>query len=337
MTCSEEPKKGDYEFFEDYEYYYGRAKDTENKYFPEISHELEFCPDEEHMGCHYFLINDIYPKIEFPRIICEQFKKIYNILSNRTKTGKKAGTLQNNDCAFLNYWLNDKLRGANTDIPMCVKDFYQKLKTINENYFQITTLDDKLYNIKKHELDNMRNLYDLYNIKDKINEAITEEMSTGKNASCLEYAKECHKKYKEAIISCRGDCLYFYSLIKEFKRKYKNDLIYFSKSSFSCKSEELFELPNYGVVLKEHESVQIVRNGTLSVLLPVFGLFLMFKFSDKFTPFRQYILEKIKRRKNILFDEEERDSELLSYTSDDDSRIYNNGEYNISYYNVRSY
>ncbi|SBS94502.1 PIR Superfamily Protein [Plasmodium ovale curtisi] len=170
MTCSEEPKKGDYEFFEDYEYYYGRAKDTENKYFPEISHELEFCPDEEHMGCHYFLINDIYPKIEFPRIICEQFKKIYNILSNRTKTGKKAGTLQNNDCAFLNYWLNDKLRGANTDIPMCVKDFYQKLKTINENYFQITTLDDKLYNIKKHELDNMRNLYDLYNIKDKINE-----------------------------------------------------------------------------------------------------------------------------------------------------------------------
>ncbi|SBT03010.1 PIR Superfamily Protein [Plasmodium ovale curtisi] len=336
MTCSEEPKKGNYEFFEDYEYYYGRAKDAENKYFPEISHELEFCPDEEHMGCHYFLINDIYPKIESPRIICEQFKKIYNILSNRTKTGKKAGTLQNNDFAFLNYWLNDKLRGANTDMPMCVKDFYQKLKTINENYFQITTLDDKLYNIKRHELDNMRNLYDLYNIKYKISSVITDE-NTAQDVSCLGYTKECYRKYKEGIINCRDNCSHFYNLIKDFKKKYKDELSPFAEMSFSCKAKELFDLPDYRAVLKEHESVQIIRNRTLSVLLPMFGVFLMFKFYDKFTPFRQYILEKIKRRKSILFGEEERDNELFSYISDDDSSIYNNGEYNICYYNVRNY
>ncbi|SBS90872.1 PIR Superfamily Protein [Plasmodium ovale curtisi] len=337
MTCSEDAKNGDYGFFEKINYYREKAEAAEKTNKVEIRLDLYECSYDEEMGCYYFLINDTSSKIQSAHIICEQFKKIYNLLSNRTEQGKEAGTLQNNDGAFLNYWLNDKLRGANTDIPMCVKDFYQQLKKINWNHFKITTLDDELYNIKRRDLDNMRNLYDLYNIKDKIIEEITKEMSTGKNASCLEYAKECHKKYKEAIVNCSGDCSNFYNLIKEFKKKYKGELSLLVTDSISCKSEELFELPNYGVVLKEHESVQTIRNGTLSVLLPIFGVFLLFKFSDKFTPFRQYILEKIKRRKNILFDEEERDNEFLPYTSDDDSSIYNNGEYNISYYNVRNY
>ncbi|SBT73304.1 PIR protein, partial [Plasmodium ovale] len=325
-----------YGFFEKINYYREKAEDAEKTNKVEISIELDYCPDDEEMGCYYFLINDTSPKIQSAHIICEQFKKIYNLLSKRTETGKKDGTLQNNDYAFLNYWLNDKLRGKNTDLPMCVKEFYKKLKKINENYFKITTLDNKLYNIKRHDLDNMRNLYDLYNIKDKINEAITEELTEDKSLSCLEYVKESHKKYKEAVVNCSGDCSHFYDLIKEFKKKYKDELSPLVPYSLSCKSEELFELPKYGVVLKEHESVQIIRNRTLSVLLPVFGVFLMFKFSNKFTPFRQYILEKIKGKK-IFFGEGERDNELFSYTSDDDSSIFNDGEYNISYYNVRNY
>ncbi|SBS99299.1 PIR Superfamily Protein [Plasmodium ovale curtisi] len=337
MTCLEDAKNGDYGFFEKINYYREKAEAAEKTNKVEISIELDYCPDDEEMGCYYFLINDISPKIQSAHIICEQFKKIYNLLSN-SKFEKEAGKLENNDYSFMNYWLNDKLRGKNTDLPMCVKEFYKKLKEINENYFKIKTLDEQLYNIERHDLDNMRNLYDLYNIKDKIMEAITEEFNEGKSLSCLGYTKECQKKYKEAIINCHGNCSYFYSLIKEFKSKYKNDLSNFAKnSSFSCKSEELFELPKYGVVLKEHEGVQTIRNGTLSVLLPVFGVFLMFKLSDKFTPFRQYILEKIKKRKSMLFDEEERDNELLLYTSDDDSSIFNDGEYNISYYNVRNY
>ncbi|SBT56960.1 PIR Superfamily Protein [Plasmodium ovale wallikeri] len=288
MACTEETKKGDYGFFENFDYYNKKAEAADKTNKVEISLEPE------------------------------------------------AGKLVNDDYSLMNYWLNDKLRGTNSDLPMCVKNFYQKIKEINENYFKIVTLDNKLYNMKKNDLDNMRKLYDLYNIKEKVSASITEEMSTGKNASCLGKTKECYRKYKEAIISCRDDCLYFYSLIKEFKRKYKNDFSYYAKSTFSCKSEELFELPNYGVVLKEHEGVQVIRNGTLSVLLPVLGVFLMLKFSNKFTPFRQYILEKIKR-KNILFDEGERENELFSYTYDDDSSIFNDGEYNISYYNVRNY
>ncbi|SBT55778.1 PIR Superfamily Protein [Plasmodium ovale wallikeri] len=335
MACTEETKEGDHGFFENFDYYNKTAESAGKKTNVEINLELDECPFDEEMGCYYFLINDISPKIQSAHIICEQFKKIYNLLSNST-IGKKAGELENNDYSFMNYWINDKLRGTNTDLPLCVKDFYKKLKDINENYFKITTLDDKLYNIKRNDLDNMRNLYDLYNIKDKIIAAMTEEMSTGKNASCLEYVKESHKKYKEAIVNCSDDCSHFHNLIKKFKKIYKDELSPLVIHSISCKSEELFELPKYGVVLKEHESVQIIRNRTLSVLLPLFGVFFMFKFSDKLKPFRQYIQEKLKNRKNMLFDEGERDNELFSYTSDDDSTFFNDEEYNISYYNVRN-
>ncbi|SBT55383.1 PIR Superfamily Protein [Plasmodium ovale wallikeri] len=336
MTCSEEPKIGDYEFFKRFDYYNDRAKVAEEINVLEITDE-DICTDEIENSCYFFLLNDIFPEIQSTHIICEQFKKIYNLLSN-SKIGKEDGKLENDDYSFMNYWLNDKIRGTHTNLPMCVNDFYQKLKEVNKkDYFKIITLDNKFYSMTKNDLDNMRKLYDLYNIKDKISESITEEFTEEKSLSCLKYTKECYRKYKEAIINCQGNCLHFYSLIKEFKSKYKNDLSDSAKSSLSCKSAELFELPNYGVVLKEHESVRIIRNGTLSVLLPLLGVFLMFKYSDKFTPFSQYILEKIKRRKNILFGEEEGDNELLSYTSDDDSSIYNNGEYNISYYNVRNY
>ncbi|SBT02562.1 PIR Superfamily Protein, partial [Plasmodium ovale curtisi] len=196
MICSEDAKNGDYGFFENINYYMGKAEAAEKTNKVEISIELDYCPDDEEMGCYYFLINDTSPKIQSAHIICEQFKKIYNLLSNRTEQGKEAGTLQNNDYSFMNYWLNDKLRGNNTDLPMCVKEFYKTLKEINVNYFKITTLDDKLYNIKRHDLENMRNLYDLYNIKDKISGAIANENSLEEGSSCLWYTKECYAKYR---------------------------------------------------------------------------------------------------------------------------------------------
>ncbi|SBT56759.1 PIR Superfamily Protein [Plasmodium ovale wallikeri] len=341
MECSKNPGKESYEFFEEFDYYNGHAVKAEGKNSVVIKDVREFaeedmCPEFAENSCYYFLINNVFPLIENPHIICEKFKHIYSLLSSNTRGSKKEGTLENNDWAFLNYWLNGKLRGADTDMTICVKDFYEKLREMDENYFKIKSTGDKLFNMKKDEFENMKKLYDLYNIKDKISEAIAEEFTEGKSLSCLAYTKECYRTYKEAIINCRGNCSHFYSFIKEFKSKYKNDLSNSAKSSFSCKSEELFELPNYGVVLKEHESVQVIRNRTLSVLLPMLGAFLIFKFSDKLTPFRQYILEKLKSRKS-MFDEGERDNELFSYTSDDDSSIFNDGEYNLSYYNIRNY
>ncbi|SBT00633.1 PIR Superfamily Protein [Plasmodium ovale curtisi] len=336
MACTEEPKKGDYGFFEKFDYYNKKAESAEMTNKVEISIAPDdSCPEDEEMGCYYFLINDTSPKIQSAHIICEQFKKIYNILLN-SQFEKEAGKLENNDYSFMNYWLNDKLRGNNTDLPMCVKEFYKTLKEINDNYFKITTLDDKLYNIKRHDLENMRNLYDLYNIKDKISGAIANENSLEEGSSCLWYTKECYAKYRDAIINCLDGCFDFYNALTDFRNKLK-EFSYYTDTSISCKYKELFELPDYETVLKEHKSGSFKRIITLPLLFPLLGMCFMFIFSDTLTPFRQKAFEKIKSTKNMLFGARERSNELLSYTSDNDNIIGDHEEYSIGYYSVGNY
>ncbi|SBS90876.1 PIR Superfamily Protein [Plasmodium ovale curtisi] len=342
MTCYKNPGKESYGFFENFSFYNDHAVNAESKNSVVIKDVPEFleeymCPEFAEKSCYYFLINNVFPSIENPHIICEKFKYIYNLLSNNKRGGKKEGTLKNNDWAFLNYWLNDKLRSTNTDMSICVKDFYEKLRDMDEDYFKIASTDDKLFNMKKHDFENMKKLFELYNIKDKISGAIANENSQEEDLSCLWYTKECYRKYKEAIISCRGDCLYFYSLIKEFKIKYKNDLSSFAETSISCKYKELFELPDYETVLKEHKSGSFKRIITLPLLFPLLGMCFMFIFSDTLTPFRQKAFEKIKSTKNMLFGARERSNELLSYTSDNDNIIGDHEEYSIGYYSVGNY
>ncbi|SBT74528.1 PIR protein [Plasmodium ovale] len=342
MTCYKNLGKESYGFFENFSYYNGHAVKADGKNsvvikdVPEFDEE-DICPEFAEKSCYYFLINNDFPSIENPHIICEKFKHIYNLLSNHKGVSKKEGTLENNDWAFLNYWLNDKLRVTNTDSSICVKDFYEKFREMDKDYFKIASTDDKLFNMKKHEFENMKKLFELYSTKNKVSETMVEGIPKAKSALCLTYTKEFNKKYRDAIINCRDGCSIFFSILTDFKNKYRDEFSYYAKTSNSCNSEELFVLPNYQAVLKEHESVKITRNTTISVLLPVLVVFLILKFSDKLTPFRQYILEKLKSRENMLFDEGERENELFSYTSDDDSSIFNDGEYNISYYNVRNY
>ncbi|SBS94816.1 PIR Superfamily Protein [Plasmodium ovale curtisi] len=349
MTC--ETKKADkesYGFFESFDQYVGHAENAES-----INSVKEIFPSEEkHMGgdidfdeeicyradikvsCNEILDNDISNKIQFSNILCEKFKNIYNKLSNWKTKEKNSGELCNNDSAFLNYWLNDKLRGNNNDLVVCVKEFYQVLRKMDGEYFKITTLEDKLYNMTRRDFENIKKLYELYYIKSKISDSLAIDVSPEVSASCLRLTKECYKKYKEAIINCRGDCSDFYSALIDFKNKYKDDLIFESENTSSCKYKELFLLPHYNAVLREHKNVQIIRNTALSVLFPVFAVLFMLIFPDRLTPFSKSVLEKIKRTKYILFDDGERDSELLSYTSDNYYSIGDQQEYNISYYSV---
>ncbi|SBT73918.1 PIR protein [Plasmodium ovale] len=286
MKCdTKKPNKESYGFFEEFDYYEGIVKNAENinsvvTHF-NLENPEEYMCDEIEKSCYYFLIHDIASTNESPDIICEQFKRIYNILTKRTRTEIDSIKYKNNDYAFMNYWLNDKLSGKNNDFPICVKKFYQELMKMDEKYFKIKTLEEKLYNMEKRDLENMKNLYQLYNIKNKISTAISEETSTGNNASCLTYTKECYTKYKDAVFNCRDDCIDFYDALKSFKNKYEKDLSGFAEYSVSCKSKVFFELPNYNTVLKENENKRYMRSIILSVLFPILGVFLMFKFSDK--------------------------------------------------------
>ncbi|SBT55890.1 PIR Superfamily Protein [Plasmodium ovale wallikeri] len=286
--------------------------------------------------CDSFPGDDIFTNVESPQEFCKKFKRLYNILKS-SRARNQDGDIDKNDCAFLNYWLNDKLRGANADTTICVKTFYQKLKSEEDTFLKSALLETKLYNIEKHDLENMRRLYDLYNIKSNVSEAIAKEVENDESISCLTYTKECFGKYRDAIIKCLGDCPHFYNVLTDFKRKFEEELSSYTNTSISCKHKELFELPDYGVVIKEHKSVKIIKNTTISVLFPVFGVIFMLIFSDKLIPISQQVLEKIKRTKNMMFGAGEKSNELLSYASDNDNIFGDHEEYSISYYSVRNY
>ncbi|SBT84938.1 PIR protein [Plasmodium ovale] len=313
-----------YDFFKDFNNY----EDKERKAL-RVPAANESC-------CKSFLSEYFFTHIQFPHTFCEQFKRLYNLLFNSTLNNKKAETLDDNDCSFLNYWLNDKLRGINIDNSINVSDFYKKLKGSNENIFKDKQLEKKLYNIEKHDLENMRKLYDLYNTKSKVSSTLARDITPEESASCLMHTNECYRKYRDTIINCHNGCHDFFNALTYFKNKYKNDLHLDSENTSSCRYEELFILPDYNAVLKEHKSVQIIRNTTLSVLLPMFGVLLMFLFSDKLTPFRQYLLSKIKMIKSRLVTVGKSENELLLYSHDYDNIILDETDYNISYYTVRN-
>ncbi|SBS94145.1 PIR Superfamily Protein [Plasmodium ovale curtisi] len=283
--------------------------------------------------CDSYSDDDIFTNIGSPQEFCKKFKYLYNKLINTNRPGKAKGEFDKYDCAFLNYWLNDKLRGANADTTISIEKFYQKLKSENDTFLKSALLGTKLYNIEKHDLENMRRLYDLYNIQSEVSDTMAHDVSDEQSALCLTFTKECYEKYRDAIINCRDGCFYFYSILTEFKNKYK-DFSYYTTTSNYCKSEELFYLPDYETVLKEYKSGPFKRIITLPVLFPLLGMFFIFIYSDTLTPFRQKAFEKIKSTKNMLLGAREGRNLLLLYTSDNDRNIEDQEEYSISYYSA---
>lgn len=139
-----------------------------------------------------------------------------------------------------------------------------------------------MYDVTKHNFENIIKLYELYNIKKKIAGILGGDTEIMRSRSCTMYKNECYRKYREVIINCRYDCTDLYSALNEFKKKFKEEIAKFVNYSSSCNSSELLELPNYEYVLKEHKSGPFKKIITPSVLFPMFGVFLMFLFSYRF-------------------------------------------------------
>ncbi|SBS91368.1 PIR Superfamily Protein [Plasmodium ovale curtisi] len=322
MTSNNVTGEERYGFFKNFNYY----EDRERKVVV-VTGDKESCGKS-------FLSESFFTHIQFPQTFCEQFKRLYNLLFNGLVNNKKEVSLDDNDCSFLNYWLNDKLRGINIDNSISVSDFYKKLKGSNAQFFKDEKLEKKLDNIEKQDLEKMRTLYDLYNIKSQIDTALSEGSPIEKRLTCSWYAYECYKKYVNAIINCSDGCSYFYSLLTEFKNKYIAELSPFVSPSSSCNYKELFELPDYKFVLKLNKSGQFKKIITLPVLFPLFGVFFLLIFSNMITPFRQKVLETITRTKNMLFDVGKSEEKLLSYASMNDNISEDQEVYSISYYSV---
>ncbi|SBS91088.1 PIR Superfamily Protein [Plasmodium ovale curtisi] len=330
MTCSKGEIDINYEFIKDFDNNWQILENLEKETFGDGKYQI----------CNSLPNDGIFSKIRSSEKICKQFIFLYSRL-NKKKRGSQSNTssLEKEGCFFLNYWLNDKLRGDNIDTSICFKDFYEKLKLLDSNTFNSReSLEDKLYNIDHDHFENMKIINDLYIMKYKLYIALTEEANSHiQSKLCLQYTKECYRTYLYGIFNCHNDGSNFYSAINNFKSEYERDISHFVDKAANCLSEGFFPLPHYDDVLSEYRALkkaQIKNILTLPILIPMLGVFFSLTSSKMIIPFGKHLYEKIKRIKNMLTIGNERKNELLLNFSQNENGILDNGEYNISYYYV---
>ncbi|SBT52035.1 PIR Superfamily Protein [Plasmodium ovale wallikeri] len=330
MTCSKGEIDREYKFIKDFENYGEILENVEKETFN----------GEVYKICNSLPNDGIFSKIPSSEKICKQFIFLYRKLNkNQRGTQSNASSLKEEDCFFLNYWLNDKLRGDNIDTSICFKEFYEKLKSLDSKIFNSSLpLENKLHNIDHDHFENMKIIYDLYIMKHKLYNALTEEQNSHiQNKLCSQYTKECHRTYLYGIINCRNDGSNFYSAINDFKSKYESNMSYYIDKADNCQREGFFPLPHYGDVLSEYRAFkkeQIKNILTLPILVPMLAVFFSLTSSKIIIPYGKHLYEKIKRIKNMLTIGNERKNELLLNFSQNENRILDQEEYNISYYYV---
>ncbi|SBS95837.1 PIR Superfamily Protein [Plasmodium ovale curtisi] len=330
MTCSKGEIDNKYTFINNFENYGEILENVEKETFD----------GKEYKICNSLQNDDIFSKIPSLEKICKHFIFLYRKL-NKRQHGSQSSTpsLKEDDCFFLNYWLNDKFRGDNIDTSICFKDFYAKLKLLDSNTFNSrVSLENKLHSIDHDHFENMKIIYDLYIMKYKLYTAFTEEHNLQiQNKLCSQYTKECHRTYLYGIINCRNDGSNFYSAINDFKNNYESHLSHYINKARNCQSEGFFPLPHYEDVLSKYRALkkeQIKNILTLPILIPMLGVFFSLTSSKRIIPFGKHLYEKIKRIKNVLTIGNERENELMLNFSQNENGILDKGEYNISYYYV---
>ncbi|SCO74580.1 hypothetical protein, conserved [Plasmodium vivax] len=197
----------DYDFFKRIDEYIKNEQEAEKA----------FLPVETSEACNSFKDDSNFLKITNPEIICKKFKNLFNTLSS-FKRNLQISPHYDNDCRFINYWLNDKLRNDSTNDTNYVKKFYVKLQEDNE-FDKEKLLNNKIYDINYGELKNLRVLYNLYDNLYKII-AIMGDEPVSKSYTCAYYTYTCIEEYKEAKIFCNDESSTFCKALDEFRDSY---------------------------------------------------------------------------------------------------------------------
>ncbi|SBT73795.1 hypothetical protein, conserved [Plasmodium ovale] len=318
MTCEKKTSEEIYKFFGNFDEY-KKLVDTldGNLALPRI-----------YSYCDSLKGESILTKIKFPDNICKQFNYLYSSLYSSERNSEEAFQKKNH-CSFLNYWLNNELNGSDNNASICVKEFYDKMKDIDNSFFVKNLCGKDVYNLEKYDLKNMNILYNLYSIKSKINALGDKE---NPNRGSCSHVKECYNTYKEGIINCKNNCFAFRNALQLFKAKYDLELKILSRGLGPCKSDEIVFLPDWNDVLEEYQTERNkqMKNTTLTILIPTFG-FILTSIFFKFTPFGQFLGKKI-WKKNIMNTDYEKENVLLSHLSDVENINFDGGEYNVGYY-----
>ncbi|SBT58445.1 PIR Superfamily Protein [Plasmodium ovale wallikeri] len=258
-------------------------------------------------NCSNFSPDKTFLKHPSATQICKEFTFLHDSLSKyRGGENRKDEPFTEDDCNFLNYWLNDKLRN-NNDFSISVKETYDEIKGKNVKIFsKHSELDEHMVNIETKILENMKFLYELYynavkiinmmrgqdysdeeqeneehkkeNTKgeegreqheeeDQERKEHEEEQNNKKKKSCLEYIMECDKNYREAMDRCLNTNDDFYNALKIFKDSYGFLTEPSSNESNACNSREFFFFPKYDPVPEKEKRIMTIKiSSTLSVL-----------------------------------------------------------------------
>ncbi|SBT73480.1 PIR protein, partial [Plasmodium ovale] len=187
--------------------------------------------------------------------ICEKFMYMYEYLNKIHEKRDTEKTITDEDCHFINYWLNVNLKNENFVFPICVNEFYDKLRSKDTAFFSSTTqLENHLHIIDSGNLKKMEILYELYDKKQKITDIMFDlDITEDKKKLCPEHLEICYNKYIEGMNNCFNGYDDFYKALKYFQRNY-NYLIEKEKDeSGQCKTSDHFRLLEYDPVLEAHQ------------------------------------------------------------------------------------
>ncbi|SBS95806.1 PIR Superfamily Protein [Plasmodium ovale curtisi] len=150
---------------------------------------------DEVKNCDNFSSDTAFSKNSSATQICKEFTFLHDSLS-KYRGGKNPENepFTEDDCNFMNYWLNDKLRN-NNDFSISVKETYDEIKGKNTKIFsKHSELDEHMVNIETEILENMKYLYELYYNAVKIINMITDKVYTDEEQENKEHETENKKE-----------------------------------------------------------------------------------------------------------------------------------------------
>ncbi|SBT03021.1 PIR Superfamily Protein [Plasmodium ovale curtisi] len=306
-----------YSFFNDIDTY------LKYDYYIETKYKKD---DHNQNTCNAFFPDVNVSRTERANDVCAKFKNLYKFIILKNSPANSS-SLNDNDFAYLNYWLNNKLRNSTSSHKYTVKEFHERM-SVHEEEFVTGIFEKKLYDLDNDDFNNMLLLRHLQKCHAQIFEKMT-PLIKEKNISCIEHFQEFINTYKNGIIKCPYDDTDFCKSLKHFKEEYKQKFLDTYGLSENCIDRNRLELPTYEDV---SGNKQITMVGT--VLGPSFGTLFTLLFLYKFTPFGQWILAKMgtKKGEHSNLYEEHGQSFLNISDNEDINSDYN--QYGISYDSV---
>ncbi|SBT84533.1 PIR protein [Plasmodium ovale] len=281
-----------YSFFEFFKKYKSYESAMEKKYL-EGTHDT---------SCDSYLSDFQNLGTERANDICVKFKILYNLIIS-TKTSPKSKSLDDIDFAYLNYWLNGKLKNNSTIHNLTVEKFQKNMSHIEEEFVH-DNFDGKLYDLGEDDYKNMNLINEL---QTNHGEIFQNTSGIKENVACIGYFNKFINTYKKGIVKCPHDNTSFCNVLKHFKKEYEDN--FFGKFGITekCSDKEFLKLPTYNDISLEDKKITI------------------------FTSLGQWIRTKIgstKEAQNNLYDE---NNQLFLDTSDNRHINFDEISYRLSY------